>query len=1349
MQLANNHFTLVIGIDIHFNVMPPWNPLHPFIGLVIDPFDYVPFVGATTQINGRKRGASDTSGMLVFFRHFPLFTGPFALMPIIGHESVNFFGSENTYVEDYRFSPTCYMQMTCNDIGIPLSLQPGKKMIPIPTLFAPTSFSIPIPSGAPVRVGGPYVPDWSGVLRNMVMSYGFGSLMKGMGKLAKKGLKTLNLKALKKFKCTQGLSNKLCKHGFEPVDLVAGRVWYPGTDVELPGPIPFVFERNWYSDSSFSGLLGHGTHSVLDTRLEVLEEEEGIAVLLPDGRAAGFERLLPGESFYHRPERLTLQRSEEEDIYTLFHHETRMTHVYEPSGEPGRYRLAAIRDERGFAIRLDYEQDALSTITDSAGRHLEVETDEKRRISQITHVHKRGEDVLIRYAYNQAGDLSEITDALGQTTRIYYRNHLMVKKTDRNGQSFFWEYDGPRTGARCIHTWGDGGLQEGWIDYQKDYNDVTDSLGRTTRYYFNESGQCTRETDGEGHDRFYHYTGSGELYREIDEEGRITGYCYDERGNRTAIVQPDGTELQFHYDEQDRLVMHTDGRGSTTVQVYGKENGLLESVIAPDNGVTAYRYNEQKLLREARDANGKATRLHYDNQHNLTELVLPDGSRSRWDYDAQGRCIRSVNPEGGVQNIHYDRLGRATRIQQPDGNILWLQYNAYEQVLKATDSHHDIAFEYTPLGSLIQREENNQKVRFHYNKQEELTALENEAGEEYLFERNARGEIISERGFDRLYRRYHRSPSGNVIRTERPGDHWSEYQYDEAGRCIRTEHDDGSWETYSYDGNGDLIEAVNTDSHIRLKRDKLGRVVQEEQAGHTVTGKYNRLGQRTQLKSSLGADLSLEWNETGEVSSLKAIRQDQQPWQAGYRYNSLGLELERTLPGGIRSQWQYDESGRPWEHRVNRKGSESRHRCYRWSPNDRLWRITNELTGGQTNFGHDALGNLVWAQYETGQYDYRLPDETGNLYKTKAKTDRTYSAGGRLEKTDRASYEYDEEGNMIQKKVFSAAPSAKESEQAGTWKYQWQGSGMLKKVTRPDGEEVSFEYDALGRRTAKIAGGMITRWVWDGNRPLHEWCYPEKDRPREVIDEFGETRWDHDESVPEETLITWVFDEDRFRPAAKLTKDGSYSIITDHLGTPCEAYDEQGEKVWECELDIYGKVRTLLGNQEFIPFRYQGQYEDHETGLYYNRCRYYSPMEGKYISQDPIGLNSGGPNLYVYVHDPNSWVDIFGLNAKPETAAEFEKRISKMTPEERIVAVEGKMGKVARRNDWKKNDRLSRMNRRTIYTDAAAGYHYSVDTQHGRLERLDRRGRHLGEFDIDLNQTKEADTSGRHNIRCG
>ncbi len=61
-------------------------------------------------------------------------------------------------------------------------------------------------------------------------------------------------------------------------------------------------------------------------------------------------------------------------------------------------------------------------------------------------------------------------------------------------------------------------------------------------------------------------------------------------------------------------------------------------------------------------------------------------------------------------------------------------------------------------------------------------------------------------------------------------------------------------------------------------------------------------------------------------------------------------------------------------------------------------------------------------------------------------------------------------------------------------------------------------------------------------------------------------------------------------------------------------------------------------------FRCQGQYEDCETGLYYNQFRSYSPETGSYISQDPIGLAGGNPTLYGYVFDPNTQIDPLGLD---------------------------------------------------------------------------------------------------------
>ena len=215
--------------------------------------------------------------------------------------------------------------------------------------------------------------------------------------------------------------------------------------------------------------------------------------------------------------------------------------------------------------------------------------------------------------------------------------------------------------------------------------------------------------------------------------------------------------------------------------------------------------------------------------------------------------------------------------------------------------------------------------------------------------------------------------------------------------------------------------------------------------------------------------------------------------------------------------------------------------------------------------------------------------------------------------------------------------------QQGDWEYQWQGNGMLQAVRNPQGKWIRFEYDALGRRTAKVANTKIYRYLWDGNAILHEWFYECERRPKVVSDELGMLMLEQPEPI--ENLTTWVYEEGSLVPTAKLSEGKSYSIVSDYLGRPAQAYDDKGELVWQVEFDIYGRIREdTFNNKPFIPFRQLGQYEDKELdGLYYNRFRYYDSNTGTYISQDPIKLEGNNPNFYAYVSDSNTMVDVFGL----------------------------------------------------------------------------------------------------------
>ena len=175
--------------------------------------------------------------------------------------------------------------------------------------------------------------------------------------------------------------------------------------------------------------------------------------------------------------------------------------------------------------------------------------------------------------------------------------------------------------------------------------------------------------------------------------------------------------------------------------------------------------------------------------------------------------------------------------------------------------------------------------------------------------------------------------------------------------------------------------------------------------------------------------------------------------------------------------------------------------------------------------------------------------------------------------------------------------------------YERDYSGLVTKINRPGGRYTRYCYDKLGR--------VIRTDYYD--KTYENFTYNKNGALIEVENQYGKVKFERDS-------------------LGRITKEWQGRQFF---------YDEEGKKVWKRNLDIYGRVKTeeVLGKKNFIPFRFQGQYEDEETELYYNRFRYYDSQQGQYTQQDPIRLAGGNPTIYGYVKDVNIWVDVFGLDS--------------------------------------------------------------------------------------------------------
>ena len=764
---------------------------------------------------------------------------------------------------------------------------------------------------------------------------------------------------------------------------------------------------------------------------------------------------------------------------------------------------------------------------------------------------------------------------------------------------------------------------------------------------------------------------------------RLMTYEYDASGNLVLGRDSQGAEFHFRWDAQHRMTCRTDRRGYSFHFAYDEQGRCIHS--RGDDGLleVSLDYHPEENLTYVQRGDGGRWIYVYNACGTVTQITDPYGGKISFAIDDSGRVVAETDANGNVTKHLYDDLGRPIGRLDPLGYVL----PAYEA---DPDPPDPLAYELpeTPMewehgsilwGRQIHSEGATDPVVLEFGVSRQTTGAQQlpaEPRRPALFEHrkyDPNGNLLEYQDSDGAAYRYvyaswnalHQEidPLGNVTRldyafqgfvsrVQDPGGTVTEYVYDLKDRLSEVRRHGRIRDRYRYDAASNLIEKTDGEGRVlvtwkiglvtlpRERRlacgdvhsflyDKRGRIV----AATTPDGKaefaFAADGRRlSDVRDGLGVVHELDPGQVVATICFGKFRvsydfEDRDelfitdPTGARHRIRASDSGLiAKYLANGSQELCAYDASGRCLQKVVARGGADPSPwvRSFRYSRTGDLLSAADSQQGTVV-YRYDFAHRLSEEQFPEGSRRLFHFDPAGNLLSQPGLTGVEIASGNRLQAANGERFTYSDRDHLTTRQ-----------RPGRTICYHYNELDLLVRC-EINGEVWSASYDALCRRISKTWRGCMTSYFWDDFRLIAEVQHDGTTRIYVYVDQTA--------------LVPFLFVE---YPSQDSAADlgQRYYIVTNQVGVPVRVENDAGRTCWSARIDPYGLAHVSKGSTMQMPLRFPGHYFDEETGLHYNRFRYFSPELGRYLQSDPVGLE-GGMNLYAYPVDPLTSADIDGL----------------------------------------------------------------------------------------------------------